>query len=112
MKNIGIEGIQPPEKTCNDKNCPWHGEVRIHGRIFRGKVIKARDPKTVLIEFHRYIYIPKYERYEVRITRIRAHNPECISAKEGDEVIIGETRPISKAKKFVVLQIVKKSSEQ
>ena len=103
VKNIGIEGIEPPKEICNDKNCAWHGKIRVHGRVFKGKVIKARH-RHVVIEFYRYVYIPKYERYEVRRTRIKAHNPPCINAKEGDTVIIGETRPISKTIHFVVLQ--------
>ena len=118
VKNIGISGIEPPKDSCNDKKCAWHGKIRIHGRIFKGKVIEAKH-KHVLVEFYRYVYIPKYERYEVRRTRIKAHNPPCINAKEGDTVLIGETRPLSKTIHFVVIQklpsvtgaIVEKDSE-
>ncbi len=38
VKDIGIEGIYPPEKVCDDKKCPWHGEIRIRGLLFEGKV--------------------------------------------------------------------------
>jgi small subunit ribosomal protein S17 len=44
----------------------------------------------------------------MRRTRVKAHNPESIDAKEGDTVRIAETRPLSKTKNFVVIEIVKK----
>jgi len=103
VKNIGIEGITPPERVCNEKKCPWHGEVRIHGFVFEGRVVKYSH-KIAKIEIERLVYIPKYERYERRISRILAYVPRCLSdIKVGDVVIIGETRPLSKLIHFVVL---------
>jgi len=103
VKDIGIEGINPPDKVCNEKKCPWHGEVRIHGFIFEGKVIKYLH-KIAKVEIERMVYIPKYERYEKRISRILVYVPKCLSdIREGDSVIIGETRPISKLIHFVLL---------
>ncbi|MCF7866552.1 30S ribosomal protein S17, partial [Candidatus Woesearchaeota archaeon] len=60
----------------------------------------------VTVEWERRKYIPKYERYEKRRTKVKAHNPEEIDAKVGDKVIIAETRPISKTKNFVVIKII------
>jgi ribosomal protein S17 len=48
-------------------------------------------------------YVPKYERYERRKSRIVVHNPECIRAREGDVVVVAECRPLSKTKSFVVV---------
>lgn len=101
-KNIGIADVSPPEKVCNDKKCPWHGEIRIHGFVFKGKVVKIKY-RIAKIEFPRYVYIPKYERYEVRRSRIKAYLPSCLDIKEGDTVLIGETRPLSKTINFVVI---------
>jgi small subunit ribosomal protein S17 len=56
----------------------------------------------------RRVYVPKYERYLNRRSKVKAHNPVEISAKEGDTVIIKECRPISKTKKFVVVEVIKK----
>jgi small subunit ribosomal protein S17 len=38
---------------------------------------------------------------------MHAHNPPCINAKEGDVVKIAECRPLSKTKKFVVIEVAK-----
>jgi len=106
MRNIGIEGLKPPETECNDVNCAWHGKVKIRGQLLKGKVVSARAQKTAIVRIDYLHYVPKYERYERRHSKISVHNPPCINAKPGDTVIIGETRPLSKTKHFVILQKV------
>lgn len=80
--------------------------LSIRGRKFTGTVVSDKMSKTVTVEWERRKYIPKYERYEKRRTKVKAHNPEEIDAKVGDKVIIAETRPISKTKNFVVIKII------
>ncbi len=60
--------------------------------------------KTVTVEWTRRHYIPKYERYEKRRTRVKAHNPDEIDAQVGDIVTIKETRPLSKTKNFIIIK--------
>ena len=60
--------------------------------------------KTATVEFERRSFISKYERYEKKRTRIKAHNPECLGAKDGDIVRISECRPLSKTKTFVIIE--------
>lgn len=103
-KNIGID-VKAPEKECNDGKCPFHGSIKLHGRVFVGKVVKNVFQKTTTIEWPRRIYVPKYERYEKRRTRVKAHVPDCLNVKFGDEVKIMETRPLSKTKNFVLIEI-------
>ncbi len=98
-----IEGINKPQKECNDKLCPWHGHLKVRGRIFEGVVVSDKPANTVVVRWERLHYVPKYERYEKRFTKVYAHNPPCINAKVGDVVVIAECRPISKTKKFVVI---------
>ncbi len=102
-KNVGIPGIYPPQKTCNDENCPFHGTLRVRGIILEGKLIKFRANKTGVVEREYIYYDHKYKRYERRRSRIHVHIPPCLDVKEGDNVIIGETRPIAKSVSFVVL---------
>ena len=102
-KNIGI-GVESPKEKCEDRHCPFHGDVKVRGRTFTGTVIRKSPHKTVVVEWPRPYYIKKFERYEKRRTRVKAHNPKCIDADIGDKVMIGETRPISKTKNFVVVK--------
>ena len=92
--------------TCLDKNCPIHGNNKVRGRVFEGKVIRAKMAKTLTVEWPRQYYLSKYERFQKRRSRVKAHNPQCISAKEGDMVRIAECRPLSKSKNFVVLEVL------
>lgn len=102
-KNIGID-VKAPKGTCEDKNCPFHGELKIRGRIFTGTVIKKDTHKSATVEWTRLHHLPKFERYEQRRTRVRVHNPDCIKAEIGDKVKIAECRPISKTKHFIIVE--------
>jgi small subunit ribosomal protein S17 len=108
IRNIGIEGLEAPKKECNDKKCPWHGNLKVRGRIFEGKIVSTKPQRTAIIEREYFHYLPKYERYERRSSKLYAHLPSCIDAKVGDIAIIGETRKLSKTKAFVVLQVKKR----
>lgn len=94
--------------SCNDINCPTHGNLKTRGKIFEGKVTK-KFAKRVAIEFERMIYIKKYERYAKSRTKIHARLPTCIENEihVGDLIRIQECRPLSKIIHFVVIGKVK-----
>jgi small subunit ribosomal protein S17 len=100
--------FKKPKKTCNDKNCPFHGELSIRGRVLEGSVASAKMDKTVIVKRDYLLYVPKFMRHERRHSRIASHNPPCIDAEEGDRVIIAECRPISKTVSFVVVEKLEK----
>ncbi|MBM1154337.1 30S ribosomal protein S17 [archaeon] len=102
-KNVGF-GITPPSETCDDPKCPFHGDVRVRGLFLKGVVVSDKMQRTVVVQREYLQYIPKYERYMRKRSRVFAHNPPCINAKEGDIVLIGETRPLARNVSFVVLQ--------
>lgn len=60
--------------------------------------------ETATVEFERRRSITKFERYEMRNTRLKVHNPKTIDAKPGDVVTIMECKPISKTKHFTITQ--------
>ncbi len=95
------------EVSCEDKKCAIHGKISIRGRVFTGKVISAKMHRTVTIEWPRLFFVPKYERFEKRRSKVKAHNPVCINVKEGDTVKIAECRPLSKTVNFVVIKKIK-----
>jgi len=96
--------FKKPKKTCNDRNCPFHGDLSIRGRVLEGVVVNAKMDKTVIVKRDYLYYVPKFMRYERRRSRIPSHNSPCIDTKEGDRVIIAECRPISKTVSFVVVE--------
>lgn len=98
------------KQGCKDKNCPFHGNLKCRGRIFSGIVISTKMNKTLVVEMPGIEYIKKYERYGKKRTRIKAHNPDCLNAKEGDIVKISECKPLSKTKHFVVTNIIGKEA--
>ena len=106
-RNLGF-GIPLPKEQPEeyDPHCPFFGKTAVRGRILKGQVISSKMHRTVKVEIQRRHYVPKYERYERRRTRLLVHNPPSINAQVGDTVRIMETRPISKTKHFVVVERV------
>ncbi len=105
-RSIGLN-VKPPQGKCADRYCAWHGSIAVRGKVFEGIVRSARAHNTAAIEFGYHFHLQKYERFERRTSRIPAHNPPCIHAKEGDRVVIAECRPISKTKHFIVVGFAK-----
>ncbi|MBW3001800.1 30S ribosomal protein S17 [Candidatus Woesearchaeota archaeon] len=89
---------------AKDNKQPGFDSLSLRGRTFRGVVINDVMQKTVTVEWERRKHNTKYERYEKKRTRVKAHNPEKINAKKGDLVEIRECRPLSKTKNFVVIK--------
>ena len=69
---------------------------------FVGKVVSDKMDKTVVVEVERLFEHPKYKKKIKRKTKFKAHDPEN-RYHLGDEVIIEESRPISKEKKWKVV---------
>jgi len=91
-----------PKKEVSNKQMRTISPTR--GRTFVGKVISAKMTKTVNVEWERRSYLYKYERYQTERSRVKAHNPTEINAQVGDTVRIAECRPLSKTKKFIVIE--------
>ncbi len=104
-----IEDLIPPEETCDDKKCPWHGTIRIRrGGVLEGKVVSAKMTRTVTVLIEYLHFSKKYDRYERRRSKIHAHLPPCIKVQEGDLVRIAETRRLAKTVSHVVLGKIRK----
>lgn len=66
----------------------------------RGKIVSAKMEKTVIVEVERRIRHSRYNKYVKVRERYAAHdNLGCV---EGDVVLIKETRPMSKTKRWRV----------
>jgi small subunit ribosomal protein S17 len=76
-------------------------------RKMTGVVVKDKMDKTVVIEVEKFLKHPKYHKYLKTKKRYKAHD-EQNECSIGDKVLIIESRPLSKEKRWVVKEIVKK----
>ena len=104
---LGLD-VDEPETTCDDVNCPFHGELSVRGGTIDGTVASTDMEKTVIVEREYDVFVPKYDRYMKRRSRVPAHAPPCLDLGVGDSVRIAETRPLSKTKSHVVVEVTER----
>jgi small subunit ribosomal protein S17 len=73
-----------------------------------GVVVSDKMQKTVVVAIERRYPHPVYNKMVTRTKRVKAHDEEN-SAKSGDTVRIVETRPLSKDKRWRVVEIVQRA---
>jgi len=78
-------------------------------KSFIGRVISDKMDKTVVLAVTRRIAHARYNKVVKRTTKYKAHD-EKNECKVGDVVRVIETRPLSKDKRWKVLEIVEKAS--
>ncbi len=88
------------------------GAGSLRGRTFEG-FVKKKFPKRVVIEFERTVYVPKYERFYKKKTRIHSRLLDSMEAdvNVGDYVEVKECRPLSKLIHSVVIRVIRKAGE-
>ncbi len=69
-----------------------------------GKVVSAKMTKTVVVTVERRVPHPKFKKIVRKTSKFYAHDEESL-AKEGDTVVIEETRPLSKLKRWTVKEV-------
>lgn len=104
VRDIGIDVTHIPTQVCQDDKCPYHGHLKIRGRVFTGQVKSDKMKNGVVVEWDYLQAMPKFQRFMRKKSRVVAHRPDCITAHIGDNVRIAECRPLSKTKKFVVIE--------
>jgi small subunit ribosomal protein S17 len=82
-------------------------EVEPRGRKIdvQGEVVSDKMDKTISVLIYRMVKHPKYGKYMKRTSLFKAHD-EKNEAKIGDRVIIRETRPLSKTKRWKLVQVI------
>ncbi len=73
-----------------------------------GKVISNKMQKSVVISVERQIKHPLYGKYVKKTSTFMAHD-ENNDAKEGDTVLIMETRPLSARKRWRLVEIIERA---
>jgi small subunit ribosomal protein S17 len=74
-----------------------------------GVVVSDKMTKTRVVLIQRVVRHPRYERVVKRSKRLKAHD-EANASRMGDRVLIEETRPLSKDKRWRIRQIVSRAS--
>ena len=78
----------------------------VNKKKLKGTVASDKMDKTVVVKVDRYVKHAKYGKFYTISKRYKAHD-ELNTYKVGDVVIIEESRPISKDKNFIVLELAK-----
>lgn len=73
-----------------------------------GKVVSAKMQKTIVVLVEQTYVHPLYKKTVTRRKKYKAHD-EKQEAREGDIVLIRETRPLSKEKRWRLVKIIKKA---
>lgn len=73
------------------------------GRVLVGRVVSDKMDKTVVVEVERRVMHPRYRKYVNRRKKYKAHD-EQNACKVNDLVVIQESRPLSRTKRWVVVE--------
>merc|ERR1712080_219723 len=114
VKDVGL-GFRTPKTAIEgsyiDKKCPFTGLVSIRGRILTGTVVSTKMHRTLIIRREYLHFIPKYARYEKRHKNLAAHVSPAFRVMEGDQVTVGQCRPLSKTVRFNVLRVLPRTGK-
>ena len=107
-RKVGL-GFATPQTAIKgvyvDKKCPFTGDVSIRGRILKGIVKSTKMTRTIVLRRDYLRYVSKYRRYEKRHKTVPAHCSPAFLVKDGDDVTVGQCRPLSKTVRFNVLKV-------
>jgi small subunit ribosomal protein S17 len=78
-------------------------------KVREGVVVSNKMDKTVVVVVQRLVKHPQYKKYVKRRAKYKAHD-EHNRCGIGDRVLIAETRPLSRDKRWRVRSIVEKAS--
>ena len=82
--------------------------VRSNRKAREGVVVSNKMNKTVVVSLVERVRHPKYDKFVIRTKKFYAHD-EANDAKVGDKVRIVETRPLSKTKRWRVVEILERA---
>jgi small subunit ribosomal protein S17 len=77
-------------------------------KTFVGEVVSDKMDKTVVVAIARRVQHSLYQKTVNRVSKFKAHD-EKNECGIGDRVLMIETRPLSKEKRFEVVEIIEKA---
>ena len=85
-------------------------EAAVKGLVI-GKVVSVKMDKTIIVQVDRKVKHPLYGKYVRRFSKMVAHD-EMNTCRMGDVVSIQETRPLSKTKRWILKEILKREEQE
>ena len=82
-------------------------EERKLRKVRVGKVVSNKMDKTIVVAIEDHVRHPKYNKIIKRTVKIHAHDEQNVCSI-GDKVSVMETRPLSKTKRWRLVEIVEK----
>ncbi len=80
-------------------------QVRGHKKVREGIVLANKMDKTIVVKVARMFQHPQYKKYITTTKKYYAHD-ESNKAKAGDKVRIIESKPMSKLKRWRLLEVI------
>jgi small subunit ribosomal protein S17 len=84
--------------------------VRGNRKVRVGEVVSNKMTKTIVVRVERRFPHPQYKKIVTAYKKFYAHD-EKAEAKLGDTVRIEETRPLSKLKRWKLIEVVERATE-
>jgi small subunit ribosomal protein S17 len=81
-----------------------------NGRTVIGKVVSSKMNKTIIVEIERKVKHPLYGKYMRRFSKMCAHD-DGNTCMIGDVVLIQQSRPISKTKHWVLVEVMERAQK-
>ncbi len=78
-------------------------------KIFIGSVIGTKNEKTAVVSVERVVVHPLYKKRFRRSTKFQVHDE--LGVKVGDRVKLADCKPISKLKRWKIVEVIKEKKE-
>ena len=79
-------------------------------RTLQGRVVSDKMDKTITVLIERRVKHPVYGKYITRSSKVHAHD-EDNRAGMGDIVVVAESRPLSKTKSWILVDVVETATD-
>jgi small subunit ribosomal protein S17 len=90
---------EPETETTTDRN---------RRKVREGIVVSTKMDKTVVVSVVDRVQHPRYRKTLQRTTKLMAHD-EANDVREGDRVRLAETRPMSRNKRWRVVEVLERA---
>jgi small subunit ribosomal protein S17 len=96
--------------TTTPAAAPAAVSARGHKKERVGEVVSAKMAKTIVVRVQRRFAHPQFKKVVTQFNKFYAHD-EKSEAKQGDRVRIQECRPLSRTKRWRLVEVVERNTE-